>query len=48
MPWADQLMAAGVAGFVLSDETAVGPHGVETVRWIRRLERAWLERVATD
>jgi pyruvate kinase len=32
------LIAAGVAGFVLSDETALGPHGPEAVAWIRRLE----------
>jgi pyruvate kinase len=34
------LIAAGVAGFVLSDETALGPHGPEAVRWLRRLYAA--------
>jgi hypothetical protein len=29
-----------VAGFVLSDETARGPHGVEATRWLRRLVEA--------
>ncbi|MFH1467411.1 MAG: pyruvate kinase [Pseudomonadota bacterium] len=32
------LIAAGVAGFVFSDETALGPHGPEAVGWIRRIE----------
>ncbi len=31
------LIEAGVAGFVLSDETALGPHGPEAVRWLERL-----------
>ncbi len=29
------LVERGVAGFVLSDETAIGPHGPEAVRWLR-------------
>lgn len=31
------LLEAGVAGFVLSDETAIGAHGPEAVRWLKRL-----------
>jgi pyruvate kinase len=31
------LLERGVAGFVLSDETAAGPHGPEAVRWLRRI-----------
>jgi pyruvate kinase len=31
------LVEAGVAGFVLSDETALGEHGPEAVRWLKRL-----------
>ncbi|MCG6926945.1 MAG: hypothetical protein LJF30_16765 [Acidobacteria bacterium] len=31
------LVAQGVAGFVLSDETATGPHGPEAVRALRRI-----------
>ncbi len=31
------LVARGVAGFVLSDETATGPHGPEAVRALRRI-----------
>jgi pyruvate kinase len=31
------LVEAGVAGFVLSDETAIGAHGPEAVRWVKRL-----------
>ena len=33
----DDLLQAGVAGFVLSDETALGPHGPKAVRWLQRL-----------
>jgi pyruvate kinase len=33
------LVWRGVGGFVLSDETASGPHGAEAVRWLRRLVR---------
>jgi len=33
----DDLIQAGVAGFVLSDETAIGAHGPEAVRWLKRL-----------
>ncbi len=33
------LAHAGVAGFVLSDETATGPHGPEAVRWLAALTR---------
>jgi pyruvate kinase len=33
----DDLIEAGVAGFVLSDETATGAHGPEAVRWLKRL-----------
>jgi pyruvate kinase len=40
------LITSGVAGFVLSDETAIGPHGPEAVGWLRRLEAADVE--ATD
>ncbi len=31
------LIEAGVAGFVLSDETAIGAHGPEAVRWLERI-----------
>ncbi len=34
------LVVAGAAGFVLSDETAMGPHGPAAVRWIRKLAAA--------
>jgi pyruvate kinase len=34
------LVGRGVAGFVLSDETATGPHGPEAVGWMRRLIEA--------
>lgn len=34
------LLWAGVCGFVLSDETATGPHGPEAVRWLRKLYAA--------
>jgi pyruvate kinase len=37
---AADLVVAGVAGFVLSDETALGPHGPEAVLWLRRIEAA--------
>lgn len=33
----DDLLEAGVAGFVLSDETALGAHGPQAVRWLKRL-----------
>jgi pyruvate kinase len=33
----DDLIEAGVAGFVLSDETALGAHGPEAIRWLKRL-----------
>lgn len=35
------LLAAGVAGFVLSDETAEGPNGPAAVRCIREVEESW-------
>ncbi len=31
------LVRQGVAGFVLSDETAIGPHGPQAVRWLRSI-----------
>jgi pyruvate kinase len=34
------LVWAGISGFVLSDETATGPHGPEAVRWLRKLTDA--------
>jgi pyruvate kinase len=37
---AADLLERGVSGFVLSDETAVGPHGPEAVRWLRRVADA--------
>ena len=35
-----ELVWRGIDGFVLSDETATGPHGPEAVRWLRRLAEA--------
>ncbi len=35
-----ELVWRGVAGFVLSDETARGPHGPEAVAWLKRLVEA--------
>jgi len=35
-----ELVWRGVAGFVLSDETARGPHGPEAVAWLERLVEA--------
>jgi pyruvate kinase len=37
------LVWSGVAGFVLSDETAQGPHGPGAVRWLRRIADAALD-----
>lgn len=35
------LVRAGAAGFVLSDETAVGPYGPHAVEWLARLGEAY-------
>ncbi len=35
-----EMVWRGAVGFVLSDETATGPHGVEAVTWLRRLVEA--------
>lgn len=37
------LVWTGASGFVLSDETAQGPHGPGAVRWLRRIADAALE-----
>ncbi len=38
---AADLRRAGAAGFVLSDETAIGPHGPEAVAWLKRLAESY-------